>query len=154
MSGGKESGTPTLQTPEPEIDAFEQSFSPTSRNINDMVSTSTAAGPSVQLVERMSASVRRLETEKAASKEELARLQGQRDEARKEIVALMTEVDAKRDVDKKVDRLQKELSEVTGKFERMAEMFGEKSEQCEELEADVTDLKKIYRELVERTVTK
>jgi TATA element modulatory factor len=60
--------------------------------MQDVMSVSTvAAGPSVQLVERMSAAIRRLEGEKMAAREELARISSQRDEARAEIAALMRE---------------------------------------------------------------
>lgn len=122
------------------------------RTINDMFSASTAAaGPSVQLVERMSASVRRLETEKAASKEELARLSAQRDEARKEVVSLMQEVEAKRDIDKRAERLKNDLDHVRKRYATTLEMYGEESERVEELEADVCDLKQMYRDLVEST---
>lgn len=123
------------------------------RTVNDLVSVSTVgAGPSVQLVERMSAAVRRLESEKAASKEETARLVAQRDEAREEVVRLMREVD---DVKKDKERLgavEKELEEVKRRYEASLELLGEKQEECEELRNDVLDLKKIYRELVESTV--
>ncbi|KAL9049704.1 MAG: hypothetical protein Q9162_007076 [Coniocarpon cinnabarinum] len=143
---------PTVTTDHDGDDDFEEISSPR-RTINDMVSASTAAaGPSVQLVERMSASVRRLETEKAANKEELARLSGQRDEARKEIVSLMQEVEAKRDLDSKIEKLEGELAETRRRYAASLEMLGEKEEKVDELQADVTDLKKIYRELVERTV--
>lgn len=145
--------TPSLHTNDRELDDdFENTSSPR-RTINDMVSASTAAaGPSVQLVERMSASVRRLETEKASNKEELARLSRQRDDARQEIVNLMQEVEAKRGLDKKADKLEKDLGEMQRRYAASLEMLGEKEERVGELEADVADLKKMYRELVERTV--
>ena len=145
--------TPSLHTTDHDLENdFENRSSP-HRTINEMVSASTAAaGPSVQLVERISANVRRLETEKAANKEELARLAGQRDEARKEIVSLMQEVEVKREVDKKAEGLQKELADVQRRYAASLEMLGEKEEKVEELQADVSDLKKIYKELVERTI--
>ena len=143
---------PTVATDHDADDDFDNVSSPR-RTINDMLSASTAAaGPSVQLVERMSASVRRLETEKAAHKEEMSRLSGQRDEARKEIVSLMQEVEDKRELDKKVEKIQKDLSDTQRRYTASLEMLGEKEEKVGELQADVTDLKKIYRELVERTV--
>lgn len=123
------------------------------RTINDLVSHSTVgAGPSVQLVERMSAAVRRLESEKAANKEEMARLISQRDEAREEVVSLMREVEEVRKEKEKMVATEKELAEVRQRYEASLEMLGEKQEQCEELKNDVLDLKKIYRELVESTV--
>jgi chromosome segregation ATPase len=121
--------------------------------INDLVSTSTAgAGPSVQLVERMSAAVRRLESEKAAHKDELARLSTQRDEARNEIVALMREVEGKRKGDGEVDGLRKELEGLKKRYEACLQIVGEKEEEVEELRGDVGELKRIYRELVESKV--
>ena len=121
--------------------------------INDMVSASTGgAGPSVQLVERMSAAVRRLESEKASSKDELARLSQQRDEAREQVVMLMREAEEKRKVDERVQLLEKENQAVQERYMTTLEMLGEKSEKVEELKADVTDLKQMYRELVDSTM--
>ena len=123
------------------------------RTINDMISGSTAgAGPSVQLVERMSAAVRRLESEKATSREELARLSAQRDEAREQVFALMRETEGKRAADERASTLERELQGVQDRYLTTLEMLGEKSEEVEELKADVVDLKGLYRELVERTL--
>lgn len=130
-------------------DPFEHMSSP-HRTINDVISASTVgAGPSVQLVERMSAAVRRLESEKATSKEELQRLAAQRDEAREEVVSLMREVEDKRKQDERVEDLEKRLGEMEVRYQTTLEMLGEKTERVEELEGDVKDLKKIYRELVQ-----
>jgi len=100
----------------------------------------------------MSAAVRRLESEKAASKDELSRLLTQRDEARQEVVSLMREVEEKRATDAKAQKSETELAQVTKRYQTTLEMLGEKSEQVEELRADVADLKKIYRELVDSTM--
>ncbi|ELR08030.1 hypothetical protein VC83_02607 [Pseudogymnoascus destructans] len=121
--------------------------------MNDIMSVSTAgAGPSVQLVERMSAAVRRLENEKISTKEELVRLASQRDEARAEIVSLMQEVEAKRADHNRVLELEKEVDAINARYQTTLEMLGEKSEMVEELKADVQDVKAMYRELVENTV--
>ncbi|KAL8682213.1 MAG: hypothetical protein Q9186_001751 [Xanthomendoza sp. 1 TL-2023] len=123
------------------------------RTINDMISVSTAgAGPSVQLVERMSAAVRRLESEKAAHKDELARLSTQRDEAREQILGLMKEAEEKRAADARAMKLEKEVEELNARYLTTLEMLGEKSEKVDELKADVADLKEMYRELVDRTM--
>ena len=146
--------TPSVQVSDQD-DPFEGSGTPASphRTINDMISVSTAgAGPSVQLVERMSATVRRLESEKAALKDELARLSYQRDEAREQVVLLMREVEQKRAADTKVERLEQEICQVNERYHTTLEMLGEKSELVEELKADVADVKKIYRELVDSTM--
>lgn len=126
---------------------------PPERTINDMVSTSTAgAGPSVQLVERMSAAVRRLEGEKEAAKDEMERFSAQRDEARNQVVGLMQELEVKRDTEVKVSNLEKEVRDLNDKLQTTLEMLGEKSELVEELRADISDMKDIYRATLESTV--
>ncbi|KAK2609016.1 hypothetical protein QQS21_002386 [Conoideocrella luteorostrata] len=119
----------------------------------DMVSVSTvAAGPSVQLVERMSAAIRRLEAEKVTAKEEMVRVYSQRDEARTDLVALMKEIEATKASAAKVPQLEEEVANIDARYQTTLEMLGEKSELVEELRADVDDVKAMYRELVERTV--
>jgi chromosome segregation ATPase len=145
--------TPSIHTDHD--DFFENNISPASphQTLNDMVSVSTAgAGPSVQLVERMSSAVRRLESEKVATKEDLARLSAQRDEARAEIVSLMREVEAKRAADTRVSELEAEVKHLNSRYQTTLEMLGEKSELVDELKSDIDDIKAMYRELVERTV--
>ncbi|EPS42789.1 hypothetical protein H072_3169 [Dactylellina haptotyla CBS 200.50] len=118
-------------------------------HIGDMLSVSTvAAGPSVQLVERMSAAVRRLESEMASSREELARITAQRDEARAEVVGFMTEIDEKRSLEERVGSLEAALTEKESVYEATLIMLGEKSEEAEELKNDVADLKQMYKDLV------
>ncbi|KAF3384786.1 Protein sgm1 [Penicillium rolfsii] len=124
-----------------------------SRGINDIISESTVgAGPSVQLVERMSATVRRLESERAGSKDELARVTAQRDESRQQVVDLMRELEEKKAADSRVEELEAKLADIDQRYLTTLEMLGEKSEQVEELQADIADLKKIYRELVDSTM--
>ncbi len=123
------------------------------RTINDLISVSTAAaGPSVQLVERMSATVRRLESEKAVHKDELSRLSRQRDESREQVVSLMKEAEEKIAWERRVKDLEESLKGVEERYLTTLEMLGEKSERVEELKADVQDLKGMYRELVESTM--
>jgi hypothetical protein len=124
-----------------------------SRGINDIISVSTVgAGPSVQLVERMSATVRRLESERAAIKDELTRITSQRDEARQEVVELMREIEKKREADTRVQELEAQVEQLNQRYQTTLELLGEKSEQVDELHADIADLKKIYRELVDSTM--
>ena len=134
-------------------DAFDTTLS-RPRTAADIISTgTTGAGPSVQLVERMSAAVRKLESEKAAAKEEHARVIAQRDEARKEVIALMTESEQKEELEVKVGKLEEELQKVDERYQTTLELLGEKSERVDELTNDVADLKQIYRELVETRTT-
>jgi hypothetical protein len=143
--------------PSIDIDAIDDrmdrdSYGSPHRTVNELVSHSTmAAGPSVQLVERMSAAVRRLESEKAASKEEHARLLAQRDEAREEVVGLMREVDGVRKSNERLASVEKELADLKTRYEASLEMLGEKSEEVEELRDDLNEVKKIYKEVLMQT---
>ncbi|KAI9749937.1 MAG: hypothetical protein M4579_006672 [Chaenotheca gracillima] len=145
--------TPSIHTTATDQDSTFESHSSPHRTIADVISVSTVgAGPSVQLVERMSAAVRRLESEKASSKDELSRLSAQRDEARTEVVTLMREIEEKRAADERVAALEREITQMNQRYQTTLEMLGEKSEMVEELKADVADVKKIYRELVDSTM--
>jgi TATA element modulatory factor len=136
-----------------DMDRDRDSNSSPHRTVNELISVSTVgAGPSVQLVERMSAAVRRLESEKASTKEEMSRVLGQRDEARQEVVTLMREVEGFKGDRERVEKLELEVKEVNARYDAALEMLGEKQEEAEELRNDVQDLKKIYRELVESTL--
>ena len=127
-----------------------QTHTPSHRGVNDILSTSTVgAGPSVQLVERMSANVRRLESEKAASRDELRRLTTQRDDSRQQLVQMMKEVEQKRAVDERLKTLEAEHAAFNKRYQTTLEMLGEKSEMVEELKADVADMKQMYRELAD-----
>ena len=145
--------TPSVADREDDFFSGIQTPATPERTIHDLISVSTAAaGPSVQLVERMSAAVRRLESEKAAHKDELIRLSNQRDESREQVVTLMKEVEEKRGLGERVGALEKELKEVQERYLTTLEMLGEKSERVEELKADVQDVKQMYRDLVDSTM--
>ncbi|CAI6100005.1 unnamed protein product [Clonostachys chloroleuca] len=135
-------------------EAVDDKVSSSPRQIaHDMISVSTVgAGPSVQLVERMSAAIRRLEAEKVAAKEEMARICSQRDGARADIVGLMKDIESAKQAKTKVAEMEKEMDELNARYQTTLELLGEKSELVEELKADVQDVKAMYRELVERTV--
>ncbi|KAI0109629.1 hypothetical protein GGR51DRAFT_512216 [Nemania sp. FL0031] len=147
------SSTPTQAMDRDDVlEGLERSASP-QNVLQDMVSVSTmTAGPSVQVVERMSAAIRRLESEKVAAKEELARISSQRDEARGEIVTLIKELETSKTATKRVADLETEVAQINERYQTTLEMLGEKSELVEELRADVQDVKAMYRDLVERTI--
>jgi chromosome segregation ATPase len=146
--------TPSIEIDQHPGEDYEDVSSP-HQTLGDFFSTSTAGpgvGPSVQLVERMSALVRKLESEKASFKDELIRLGTQRDEARNQVVDLMREVETKRKEDTKVADLEKDFAELKNRYDASLEMLGEREEEVNELKMDVKELKTIYRELVETKV--
>lgn len=153
--------TPSFEIHNPEMtDPFNDSIVETpltpddGQTLADLLSTSTApaTGPSVQLVERMSQLVRRLESEKATFKDEIQRLSTQRDSAREEVVQLMREAETKRNKDKSVEDLDGELHQLKRRYDASLEMLGEREEEVEELKSDLVEMKRLYKELVERKI--
>ncbi|KAI5210008.1 hypothetical protein E4T39_00584 [Aureobasidium subglaciale] len=152
-SGNGGAQTPSIHTNDVDADDGYDDRSSPQRTINDVISASTVhTGPSVQLVQHMSSKIQRLEAEKSAHKDELSRLIAQRDEARDEIVNMMREVEKKRSTDGKTDELEGELGQVKQRYEACLEMLGEKEEEVEELKSDLVEVKKMYRELVDRNM--
>ena len=49
-----------------------------------------------------------------------------------------------------MEKLDREMQELRGRYEASLEMLGEKSEEVEELRDDLGEVKRIYRELVEK----
>jgi cell division protein FtsB len=128
-----------------------QSFS--HQTLNDKSSvTSAGAGPSIQLVERISATVRRLTSEKAATKDDMALVLAQRDEARQEIANLKKELEQKRAADERATKLESEIAQLNERYETTLELLGEKTELVEELKADIVDMKNIYRDVLNSTM--
>lgn len=150
LGGGEGSKS---EDPFPENEEFScPRTPPTERSVHDLVSVATVGpGPSVQLIERLSTTVRKLEADKAAHREDLARYMQQRDEARQQIVDLMRDDD--RASAKKAQGLTEELQAVKKRYETTLEMYGEQSERVEELQQDVLDLKAMMRSMVEEKVS-
>lgn len=106
----------------------------------------------IQLINKMSSSIRRLEVELLSIKEENEELSRQKDEAQQEIVR-------KFELNHKVEELEKSITELTKELEQksenektLLEVIGEKSERVSELQADVEDLKDLCRQQVQQMI--
>lgn len=113
---------------------------------------SSGATKNIQLINKMSSSIRRLELELMSLKEENERLSAEKDSAQKEIVG-------KYDLEKQVSKLEEsirmleeEVAARTKKEETLLELIGEKSERVAELQADVVDLKDLCRQQVHQMI--
>ena len=146
--------TPPIPT-DPQDDAFDGIVTPATpdRTINDMFSVSTAAaGPSVQLVENLSSSVRSLRIDNSALKEELNRLSSEKDESRAEVVSLLNEVEDARNTKEKLLKLETELEELQKRYDTTLQLLGERVEEANDLRADVEDMKRIWRDTISQSV--
>jgi len=89
--------------------------SPRNTVVDASVSTNTA-GPSVNIMERMSAAVRRLESDLVTTREEMGRCIRQRDEAREECVKLMGEVEEKRRFQLSLEELHRKFGDLENRY--------------------------------------
>lgn len=106
----------------------------------------------IQLIQKMSSSIRRLEMELLNLKEENEQISAEKETAQQEIVG-------KYELEKKVDelqaalqRLQDDVATRAKKEETLLEVIGEKSERVAELQADVVDLKDLCRQQVQQMI--
>lgn len=118
---------------------------------NNSVST-VGAGPSIQLVNRMSRTIRSLESELSNVKEDLLRMTASKDEAVKDITQLMEETETLRQYKSQVEELENKIKEMSIREQTTLEMLGEKSEQVMELRADVSDIKSMFQQQIEELV--
>lgn len=119
----------------------------------DKESVSTVgAGPSIQLVNRMSRSIRSLESELSNVKQDLARAEVSRDEAVKELSELMKELEELNKYKSQVAELESKIDDMSLREQTTLEMLGEKSEQVQELRADVVDIKTMFQQQIEELV--
>ncbi|KAJ8099401.1 TATA element modulatory factor 1 TATA binding-domain-containing protein [Lipomyces tetrasporus] len=119
---------------------------------DELASNASTAIGGVSSSERMSTVIRRLSSELASAKEELAILARDRDQAREEIVELLREVRDKRDVEAKCTDLQKQMDDLRLREQTTLELLGEKTERVNELEDDVADLKMMYRQQIQELI--
>ncbi|SGZ55665.1 CIC11C00000002995 [Sungouiella intermedia] len=113
---------------------------------------SSGATKNVQLINKMSSSIRRLELELLSLKEENEQITAEKDTAQQEV---MGKYDLEKQVSKleeTISQLQKEVAERSKKEETLLEVIGEKSEKVAELQADVVDLKDLCRQQVQQMI--
>lgn len=112
----------------------------------------TSGNNNIQLINKMSSNIRRLEIELSTMKDENTQLSLDKEQAQQEILKqfkLMEEVNS---LKKQITTLQTEIDQKSRQEETMLELIGEKSEQVEELRADVQDLKDLCKLQVQQMI--
>lgn len=112
--------------------------------LTELDSRRSGTGPSIQVIGRMSSQVRKLTSEVSNLKEELVRVGGEKDEASREVVRLMTENDDLLESKTKLDTVESRLDAMEKRESQALEMLGEKEEKITELRADIADMKELY----------
>jgi outer membrane murein-binding lipoprotein Lpp len=115
-------------------------------------SSSAIGGSNVQLLGKMSSQVRRLQTELATMREDMERLINEKKAANEEIVILMKDNEQVQRYKDRIHELEEQAEGYVARNEKTLEILGEKSEQVEELKADVQDLKDLLKLQVQQLV--
>lgn len=138
---------------------FQAFDGPEDPNYSDHTNTGTPTIPSftngtnnIQLINKMSSSIRRLEMELLSIKEENEELLHQKNEAQQEIAGKFELNSRVEELEKSVATLTEKLKEKTKNEGTLLEVIGEKSERVAELMADVDDLKDLCRQQVQQMI--
>ncbi|RCK64716.1 Protein SGM1 [Candida viswanathii] len=113
---------------------------------------SSSHSNNIQLVNKMSSNIRRLEIELNTLKEEYSKVSEAKEEVEQELLESIKLNDEVRALQAEVQTLQQVISDNESKEQTMLELIGEKSEQVEELKADIVDLKELLKQQVQQLV--
>ncbi|KAL6453172.1 SGM1 Protein SGM1 [Candida maltosa Xu316] len=106
----------------------------------------------IQLVNKMSSTIRRLEIELNTLKDEYSKMSEEKDTVEQEYLETLKLNDEVKSLQSQIDGLNQTIKEKETKEQTMLELIGEKSEQVEELRADVVDLKELMKLQVQQMV--
>ncbi|CAO3696573.1 unnamed protein product [Umbelopsis ramanniana] len=139
--------------------AFDQSSPATSNRSSfdsspHMGPVTSSAGPPTIVIERLNATIRQLEGQNQLYQVQAQQSAQSRDELAEELVKLSHDVDKLREESKTADKLKAEHEELNQRYHAALEMLGERTEQVEELRADISDVKEMYRSQIVELVQK
>ncbi|CAB44759.1 Golgi coiled-coil protein Tmf1 [Schizosaccharomyces pombe] len=100
--------------------------------------------PDVSLLEQLATTIRRLEAELQTTKQQVAQLIIQRDQARQEIVDAYVNNDANEDSKKQVEELRLQLQNLEKEHASTLVTLKQKSDKVFELELDIKDMRELY----------
>lgn len=104
---------------------------------------------SAQMVSKLAAEIRRFEVELSSMKIQFDRAQKEKNTANSEIVRLLEENEYLKSLEDEKNCLSQEVKDLQSKLETSLQLLGEKTEQAEELENDVQDLKDMMKQQIQ-----
>lgn len=116
------------------------------------VRSTLGATKNIQIISKMSSNIRRLEMDLVTLKEENEELVREKELAQQEILGLFDLKKTTEELKERTKQLSIELEQRNKKEETLLQVIGEKSEQVEELQADVADLKDLMRQQVQQMI--
>lgn len=116
------------------------------------VCSAAGATKNIQLLSKMSSSIRRLEMDVVTLKEENEELVKEKEQAQLQIVVLLDVQKTVLQLEAQAANLTELLAEKNKQEETLLQVIGEKLERVEELQADVEDLKDLMRQQVQQMI--
>lgn len=114
--------------------------------------STTSAGASVGLMERVAANVRKLELETNILREDLARMTRQRNDARDECVELESQAQRHKQLEQSLNESLQANKRLQDKFDASLELLGEQTEENDQLKEDIQDMKAAFRETLQSSL--
>ncbi|RLV88003.1 Protein SGM1 [Meyerozyma sp. JA9] len=108
-------------------------------------SLTMSGGNNIQLINKMSSTIRRLEIELVTIREESAQLAEEKEQLQQELLAKIKLSNENNSLKEEIANLQLQLADMDNQTQTMLEVIGEKSERVSELEADVEDLRDLCK---------
>jgi len=122
------------------------------RSRQDSLANSLNEGSNSHLIKKLTVTISRLQNELAIAKQDAQFARQQRQDAQSEIVKYLSLRDELSNLESSHVALSAAHNSATAEIERLKADLVDKTEQVDELEADVRDLKEMYREQVEALV--
>ncbi|KAL0079159.1 TATA element modulatory factor 1 TATA binding-domain-containing protein [Phycomyces blakesleeanus] len=111
-------------------------------------------GTSTIIVERLQANIRQLENQISFYQTQLQSSLQSRDELSEEMLGMTLEMDKLRKECKRMQDTETQLQKLHERYQASLEMLGERTEQVQELKADIADVKEMYRSQIIEMVQK
>ncbi|SAL97263.1 hypothetical protein [Absidia glauca] len=110
--------------------------------------------PPTIAIDRLQTTIRQMENQLDFYQTQLQSATQSRDEISEELMAMALEMDKLRDDCKKMQALESENADINRRYQASLELLGERTEQVEELRADIADVKDMYRTQIVEMVQK
>ncbi|KAG0251442.1 hypothetical protein DFQ27_008762 [Actinomortierella ambigua] len=110
------------------------------------LSGASGSGSPAVAIERLSSMVRHLEGQVAFLNEQVRTSSKHKDDLSEELVKVSVELESLQEAATRVPALEQELKQLEGRHAAALELLGEKTEEVQELKADLADVREAYRD--------
>ncbi|KAJ3327164.1 TATA element modulatory factor 1 [Blyttiomyces sp. JEL0837] len=133
--------------------ALAESQSQSQTDMNMTTSNIPLNGPPSIVIDRLHTNVKQLQGQISTLQTRIQLITQTRDELAEELMKVMTENTEIKSTSSRLDALEKDYAELNRRYMACLELLGEKTEQVEEMQTDVEEMKRAYRTQVQDLLT-